>query len=61
MYVFLVPFLNSIIKDASDYLSQPHQQYLYSHSFQYKFTIHVSIKSAETKKRIPDGFKAILD
>ncbi len=60
MYVFLVPFLNSIIKDASDYLSTSATIFIQS-SFQSVFTIYVSIKSTENKKRSPDKFKVILD
>jgi hypothetical protein len=41
--------------------SQLPQQCLYNHSFQSVFTIYVSIKSTENKKRSPDKFKAILD
>jgi hypothetical protein len=67
LYVFVVPFINNIIKmqqqqPNSQTYQQKQQQYQSKHDFQNpNFRIMYAIKSPETKKRYPDRFKAFLD
>jgi hypothetical protein len=67
LYVFVVPFINNIIKmqqqqPNSQTYQQKQQQYQSKHDFQNPyFRFMYAIKSPETKKRYPDRFKAFLD